>query len=100
MRPINLLLVLPLLAVCATAACAGLSPEQQQTATEGIDQLVAAGTLTREQGDAMIQAILGGSWSKALEITGTVVVSIVTTLLAVLGWRGPITSRKGTAPTA
>ena len=76
-------------------ACAGLSPEQQQTAIEGIERLVAAGTISREQADAMIQALTGGGWSRALEIAATIGGAVVTNLAIILGWRGPITARKG-----
>ena len=81
------------------AACVGLSPEQQQTAIQGIEQLVAAGTISREQADAMIAALSGGDgWSKVLEIAAQVGGTVVLTLLTILGWRGPVNARKGSPP--
>lgn len=81
--------------VALLAACAGLSPEQQQTAISGIEQLVVTGALSRAQADAMIQALTGGGFERFLELAGTALSTLLAGFFGIYKWRGPINARNG-----
>lgn len=85
-------------ALLSLAACAGLSPQQQASALAAVEQMVATGVISREQADAMIQAITGDGWSQAIELVATGVLSVISSLTGVRLWRGSIVARKGEIP--
>lgn len=64
------------------AACGLLDPQQQQTALQVVDQMLAQGTITAEQAEALRQAILSGGQVAWWEQAATVVLG------AGLAWLG------------
>jgi len=78
------------------------TPEQVKGLREILDGMVLKGEITKGQADLVIQALTGqgrGLWSVLTGWLADNVPTILTTLALILGWRGPITARKGKAPT-
>ena len=80
------------------AACSALTPEQQQTAIAGIEQLVTTGALSRAQADAMIQALTGGGFDRFIELAASSLSTLVLGFFGIYKWRGPINARNGEVP--
>jgi hypothetical protein len=59
---------------CMLASCAWLTPEQQQTALQVVDSMMAQGSITRAQHDALVEALLSGSstawWQQLVQVIG------------------------------
>ena len=84
------------------AACASATPEQRDAFRAFLAEMVKRGELTVAQSESLYKAYIGefgGIWSSLWGWITDNVPAILTTLLVVLGWRGPIKNRKGLPPT-
>lgn len=77
-------------------ACA-LTSGQHAEALAALADMLARGTITQAQYDALLAALTGGGWGAALEVAAQIGLSIVGALTGVRLWRGPITNRHGLA---
>jgi len=87
-----------LLLACAClllAGCGLLSPDQQKTALDVIDQMVIVGSATPAQAAAMREAVLGGGQMAFWQQIGLTIAGAVTAYAGVQMRRGPITQRVG-----
>lgn len=97
-----LLTITALVLVSSLMACSGLSAGQIESVREALTPLVTDGKMTQQQLEMLIQALSGGGfdWGSALTEVGQTILTIVGSLYGVRLWRGGVTSRKGSAPSA
>lgn len=91
------LVILVLVAATMLVSCTILGADERQQALSALAEMLAAGTITQSQYDALVAALSGGGWGEFLRIGGEVALGILGSLLGVRIWRGPIGARRGLA---
>lgn len=81
---------------CLTlTACGLLDPQQQATALQVVDQMLAQGTVTQAQADALREAILSGGQAHWWQQAATAVIGAAVAYVGVRIERGAPTQRVG-----